>query len=246
MVSSCFIVCFRSPVTDGSVRSHAFSAGWTAILARKDMVGSFVEASNIIGPVFFDETFILSYLRMNNRQKINLFQKNTFFLKVNLLETEMKIVASLLDKPDKTKEYGAELTEMITLTSLALFSSDKRLPSFLAGCINSTSGKVSALIHTDIATRWTLDDVASVLCMSASLLKKKLKEEGTTFSYIIMNTRMQVARNLLMFKNHSIAQLAEKCGFSNSSYFIRVFREYFGMSPNQYINFHKQGDYTNE
>lgn len=108
----------------------------------------------------------------------------------------MTIVTFLLDSREKTKKYASELTEMIALACLALFSSDKRLPSFLAECINSTSGKVSALIHTDIAPYWTLENVSPVLCMSASLLMKKLKEEGTTFGHIIINDRMQVSQKL--------------------------------------------------
>ncbi|ELD0539735.1 AraC family transcriptional regulator [Escherichia coli] len=246
MASSCFIVCFRSSVTLEPAKSNVSPDRWTAILARKDMVDSFVEGPDRIGPIFLDEILVFSYLRMNNRQKENFFQKPTFFLQVDLLEAETTIVTSLLDSTEKTKEYASELTDMIALTCLALFSSDKRLPSFLAGCISSTSVKVSALIHTDIAARWTLGNVSSVLCMSSSLLKKKLKEEGTTFSHIIINDRMRVARNLLALKRYSVGQLAEKCGFSNPSYFIRVFREYFGVSPNQYINPHKQGEHTNE
>lgn len=71
----------------------------------------------------------------------------------------MTIVTFLLNSPEKTKE-----TEIIDLTCLSLFSSDKRPPSFLAECISNTSGKVSALIHTDIAAYWTLENVSSLLC----------------------------------------------------------------------------------
>ena len=233
MTNSCSIVCFRSPVTGG------FQHGWTAFLTRKDMTENCVEPTDVIGPLLLNETRIISYLQMNNKRKEGLSQKSPFSLQRDLSSPELNLLSALIEHMGKSDQYPEEFTEILTLTCLAIFSSDEMLPSFLIGCISSTCGKVSALIHTDITAQWTLKQVSSILCMSTSLLKKKLKDEGTTFSIIILNARMQIARNLLTFKKHSVTQLAEKCGFSNSSYFIKVFRDYFGVSPVKYFNHHK-------
>lgn len=197
MTNSCSIVCFRSPVTGDSLSL----SGWTALLRRKDMTDSFVETTDVIGPLLLNETRILSYLQMNNKRKEELFQKSPFSLQRDLLSSELNLLSALIEHMGKSNQYPEEFTEILTLTCLAIFSSDNMLPSFLIGCISSTCGKVSALILTDITAHWTLKGGSSMLCMSTSLLKKKLKDEGTTFSIIILNALMQTAKNLLTFKS---------------------------------------------
>lgn len=203
MTYSCFIACFRSPVTG------VFLNEWIALLTRKDMAGSLVETTNMIGFLFHNKALVLSYLQMNNKRKEGLFQNPSFSLQINLLSPELNLFSALIEHKNKSKEYPEEFTEILSLTCRTFFSSDNRIPSFLFGCISSIGWKFPILIHTDIIAHWTLKDVSSILWMSTSLLKKNLKNEGTTFSCIILNVSMQITKNLLAFKKYSIAQLVE-------------------------------------
>ncbi|NLW09576.1 MAG: AraC family transcriptional regulator [Firmicutes bacterium] len=56
----------------------------------------------------------------------------------------------------------------------------------------------------------------------------------TTPMNFITNCRLQRARQLLAEKNHSITQVANECGFSDSNYFARQFKKAFGVSPSEY------------
>ncbi|EPE8097149.1 helix-turn-helix domain-containing protein, partial [Escherichia coli] len=63
--------------------------------------------------------------------------------------------------------------------------------------------------------------------MSESLLKRKLQEEKVSFSQILLDIRMHNARQLISSKL-SVNQIAIRCGYASTPYFISVFREYFG------------------
>ncbi|HAP0114565.1 TPA: helix-turn-helix domain-containing protein [Escherichia coli] len=75
-----------------------------------------------------------------------------------------------------------------------------------------------------------MKDIGQYLYMSESSIKRKLYEENTSFSQILLDVRMQHARRL-MISELSINKLATRCGYSSTSYFISTFRQYFGITP---------------
>lgn len=60
------------------------------------------------------------------------------------------------------------------------------------------------------------------------------KETGMNLNRFIRVFRMEKAKELLCSTNMKVAQVSEKVGFSNVSYFCRSFREYYGSSPESY------------
>ncbi|KDV89063.1 araC family regulatory helix-turn-helix -containing domain protein [Escherichia coli 2-052-05_S4_C3] len=48
--------------------------------------------------------------------------------------------------------------------------------------------------------------------MSESLLKRKLKDEGLSFSKLILEERMMMAQRLLIYSNHTVGKVAGICG----------------------------------
>lgn len=55
-------------------------------------------------------------------------------------------------------------------------------------------------------------------------------QEQTTFSQILLDARMQHAKNLIRVEG-SVNKIAEQCGYASTSYFIYAFRKHFGNSP---------------
>ncbi|EMR3666056.1 acid stress response transcriptional regulator YdeO, partial [Shigella flexneri] len=92
------------------------------------------------------------------------------------------------------------------------------------------SGKVRNIVNMKLAHPWKLKDICDCLYISESLLKKKLKQEQTTFSQILLDARMQHAKNLIRVEG-SVNKIAEQCGYASTSYFIYAFRKHFGNSP---------------
>ena len=68
--------------------------------------------------------------------------------------------------------------------------------------------------------------------LSTGYLCTVFKEEtGITINHYIREVRMEKAKEFLENSNMKITQIARKVGFSNSSYFCRSFREFFGTTP---------------
>lgn len=86
------------------------------------------------------------------------------------------------------------------------------------------------IVNMKLAHPWKLKDICDCLYISESLLKKKLKQEQTTFSQILLDARMQHAKNLIRVEG-SVNKIAEQCGYASTSYFIYAFRKHFGNSP---------------
>lgn len=102
------------------------------------------------------------------------------------------------------------------------------------------SDSVYHIIESDIHKDWNLSMVASCLCLSPSLLKKKLKSENTSYSQIITTCRMRYAVNQLLMDGKNISQVSQLCGYNSTSYFISVFKEFYGMTPLHYVSQHRE------
>lgn len=79
-----------------------------------------------------------------------------------------------------------------------------------------------------------------VICEAVGIsrvhLYRKLKEmTNLSLRDFIKNIRLTEAARLLSEKHHSIAEVAEKVGFENVSYFTVVFKQKYGMSPSAYM-----------
>ncbi|HAX5210220.1 TPA: helix-turn-helix domain-containing protein [Escherichia coli] len=96
--------------------------------------------------------------------------------------------------------------------------------------------KIYNIITSNIEVSWTLDIMAKRLFISSSSLKRKLKVENTTFSAIYLTARMNIAAKLLRQKEFSVQKVAMMCGYSSCSYFITVFKQYFRITPKEYIS----------
>lgn len=60
------------------------------------------------------------------------------------------------------------------------------------------------------------------------------KESGVVLSTYISSARIKEAQKLLLSSKASSSEIAEKCGFSNVSYFHKQFKKFVGMTPNEY------------
>ena len=83
----------------------------------------------------------------------------------------------------------------------------------------------------------TLDQLSQVSGMSKNGIIAMFKRlYGMTPVKYINNLRLYKACELLKSTDMPISQLAYQCGFADSNYFTRVFKELRGMTPREYRN----------
>jgi AraC-like DNA-binding protein len=80
----------------------------------------------------------------------------------------------------------------------------------------------------------TLEDLARRQGISASYVRRLLGDDGTSYTDFVLEQRLVRARRLLLDARSSgrtISAIAFECGFGDLSYFNRVFRRRYGMTP---------------
>lgn len=92
--------------------------------------------------------------------------------------------------------------------------------------------RVKAHILHHYMDELSVEELAKLVWLSPGYLSSLFKEEtGVTLNRFIKEIRMEKARELLESTTMKVTDIAASVGFSNSSYFTRSFREYFGYTP---------------
>ncbi len=85
-------------------------------------------------------------------------------------------------------------------------------------------------------TEFNVNDFASVMCISRSLLHKKLTALTDQSATDFINTiRLKKARELILSGSYNISEVAYTVGYNDPKYFSRLFKKHFNVSPSEYI-----------
>ncbi|EFH2591121.1 helix-turn-helix domain-containing protein [Escherichia coli] len=153
-------------------------------------------------------------------------------IKENVLPS---LTVTLFEFIEKTDHYAASSRVWLCMSLLSLFNKHNDVNSFIFTHMKSISYKVICIINAIPEKQWQLKDVSERIYMSESLIKKKLKNEGASFTLLLIDIRMRLAKKLLSSGLYSISETAIKCGYKNTSYFISSFKKYYGVTPSHHI-----------
>ncbi|MDD1013457.1 AraC family transcriptional regulator [Pseudomonas rubra] len=103
-----------------------------------------------------------------------------------------------------------------------------RDPASLARRIRQDLRQIAPCIWPETAS------LAERLCISASTLRRRLADEGQTYQGLKDSVRKELAISWLAEVELSVAQIAERLGFADSSSFYKAFRKWFGCNPGHY------------
>jgi AraC-like DNA-binding protein len=98
-------------------------------------------------------------------------------------------------------------------------------------------GAFAVVVATSIEKRLaggstpSAEDVADTLHMSTRTLQRRLDDEGTRFTDVLDAVRQRVARDLLLDRALSLAEIAYRIGFSDLATFSRAFKRWSGLPP---------------
>jgi AraC-like DNA-binding protein len=76
-----------------------------------------------------------------------------------------------------------------------------------------------------------IDAVSHSLGLQPRVLQKRLKAENISFSRLLQDTRLDIARQNLLLDKTSITDLALNLGYADVSVFSRHFKQWTGVSP---------------
>lgn len=149
------------------------------------------------------------YIRNLNRQRHELLVKYMSLLDDTKKNIEVK-------NETKTEKLPRELPE-----------SDRKFLEHVMEYIEKNIGNSDA----------NIDDMALFAATSRSNLNRKLRSLiGITAAQLLIDARMQKARQMLTSTNGKpqISEIAYSCGYSDSRYFSRCFKQKYGVTPSEY------------
>lgn len=81
----------------------------------------------------------------------------------------------------------------------------------------------------------SLDELAVLLGYSSVYTGKLVKAlTGNTFKKLLQSARLDIAARMLRSPNKKIGEIIFECGYENESFFRRIFKKEFGMTPLNY------------
>lgn len=144
------------------------------------------------------------------------------------IEIENKKLTQWVDESDDISQLESRLIEMTKL----FFSYLKKLKNKQYGPEITLAIDYMNKHYNEIIK---LSDAASVVGLNTSYFSKKFKKvTGINFIDYLNNIRIEKAKEILQNTNKSIYVIAQEIGYSNDSYFCRIFKQSVGMSPQQY------------
>ena len=94
---------------------------------------------------------------------------------------------------------------------------------------------VKAYMEENYRNEFSLEDIAKHIGFSVTYFSQLFKTHmGQPFVQYRNEMRVNKAKELLINTNESITNIALDTGFSDSTYFIRVFKEITGMTPSEF------------
>lgn len=160
----------------------------------------------------------------------------------NLCDDAIANGVSVMDAEDLKRECLIELSQLKqveSMTELSINMAIKYNSLYISQLNNQYSYCVSQAIEYIKQHRLapcTPKLVSEYIDVNSSYLSRKFHEEtGVTLTDFIKKEKMNLAAELINRKLYSLHEISSLLGYENYSYFSRVYKEYFGASPTQYL-----------
>lgn len=172
------------------------------------------------------------------------FQQHLDFLLEGELLTEVQQLFTRMRCLDEARAFGSrEYLKGCLLQLIGLVCQAYAEPLIALAQANAaqTSRRDALARMTDYVRKHlaepdlNLKTVAAATYLSPNYLTHWLrKETGKTFSELVLERRMHLARSLLLNSSKAVGEIATLCGFADEAYFSRRFRQAHGLPPGQF------------
>lgn len=193
------------------------------ILLTKEMFQKSMYLRLIEDPIL--NSFFTQYRLENAGQDSFMFFKS---LEENIEPIIELLIAEFLNE----QLYSSVTTESLLTVLLAIL-----LRNFKKSQRANTSSKIVEIydyLHQNYQTANLMSAVAHFHYHPKYLSSLIHKQTGKTFRQILNEIKLQNAANFLAFSEYSVEQISELIGYQDTSYFYRIFKETYGLSPTQY------------
>ena len=135
---------------------------------------------------------------------------------------------------DKKPEYLCVMRNALTSCLIYLLRNEKPL---VLDSTRSLTNKIISHVNQHYSEPLTLSAICTEVNYSLSQISKIFKKQtGITFQEYLKSVRIAKACYLLKTTNKSVAEIMNMVGYSDSTYFYRIFQLQTQMTPQNYRN----------
>ncbi|MDL0420259.1 AraC family ligand binding domain-containing protein [Caldifermentibacillus hisashii] len=151
-----------------------------------------------------------------NNQTSDLYIIGNLLILLSLIEKDLDFKYNLKDKENKSLTYADSYVE-----------------------------RAIAIIEKSYYRDLKINEIAEALSINRSYLSQVFKEKtGYTLKEYITDFRISRCEELLFSTNWSIEKVGKSVGFKSGSYFSKVFKKKYGMSPSKYREYRSKKIYS--
>ena len=133
-------------------------------------------------------------------------------------------------------DHARNTAELNALHMTACMDYTKRMKNLRKEKITSKPiAKCIDYIYDHLHTNITLTELGELTELNPSYLSRLFhKETGMSLLKYVQHTKIETAKNMLLYSSYSVAEIASILAFSDQSYFSEIFKKQTGLTPKQY------------
>lgn len=174
---------------------------------------------------------LLDYLNTHNSGSDLFAMELTFSLTSQLLSYINKNgLSSVITDTEKYLQRGSVAYLEAMIEALNRNSRER-----IEYAVKSITRFIIEYIQDHLSEDISTSALAELSGYSTGYLSRVFKqEEGVSIHEFVTTTRMNLARELLCNTNLRVYEIASSCGYDNTTYFIKVFKNHIGLTPQEF------------
>ncbi|QGQ98178.1 AraC family transcriptional regulator [Paenibacillus psychroresistens] len=224
---------FSEQIMNYKVKEYIYPAQKEKHLVECLMTGKSAEAQKIYSEIVSETEdypysvvqLAISHLMLTTDSVINTIKKNNALI----LQPDFDSTILPLNQVESIEEINQQF--------YGLFDELKRkLEEKRSNKHEDMIKRMNEIIERDYSNpNLCLNSIAEEMDMSPIYISRLYKQQTLiALSDVIQEVRMNKSKNMLKETNLSVADIAEKTGFTSSSYFYRMFKKCNGVTPNDF------------
>jgi AraC-like DNA-binding protein len=159
-------------------------------------------------------------------------------------ERRLAVMVQLVGEESREQRSGrdlvlARLVEVLLIEALRSTTGAAASPGLLRGLADARLAAAIRQMHENPSRSWTIEQLAKESALSRSAFFNRFNRTvGVPPMEYLLAWRMALAKSLLRRNEHSLADVAERVGYSSASTFSTAFSRHVGQAPGSYARSH--------
>ena len=173
-----------------------------------------------------------------SERNFRIFQQDMLQLFFAYMEKKELRAHELYDNPEIYKLYKIAILSIDGMCRWV-----KTCTDYITGQLSQESGtgeeksvrQVKDYIRSHLKDEITMEVLSQVTFLNPDYLTRVFKRQtGMSIKEYLIKKRMETARSLLQTTEDSVSEIGAGVGYDNCSYFIKLFRKYYGQTTKQF------------